>query len=220
VTITVVVADDQHLVRAGLCGILESADDLTVVGEAANGAEAVSAARELRPDVVLMDVRMPGMDGLEATRIIARDTDARVVVLTTFNLDEYVFIALEAGASGFLLKDTPAARLQEAVRVVASGDALLSPSVTRTVIDRLARQPAGPPHRTDARLAGLTPRERETLDLVARGLSNAEIASRLNISAGTVKTHVGHLLTKLDARDRIQLVILAHTAPDGPARPL
>ena len=219
VTHPVVVADDQHLVRAGLCGILESADDLTVVGEAANGAEAVSAVRELRPDVVLMDVRMPGMDGLEATRIIVRDTDARVVVLTTFDLDEYVFTALEAGASGFLLKDTPAARLQEAVRVVASGDALLSP-VGHPHRHRSARPPtAGPPRRADARLAGLTPRERETLDLVARGLSNAEIAGRLNITAGTVKTHVGHLLTKLDARDRIQLVILAHTAPDGPARP-
>jgi DNA-binding NarL/FixJ family response regulator len=219
VTITVVVADDQHLVRAGLSGILDLADDITVVGEASDGREAVSVVRDVRPDVVLMDVRMPEMDGLEATRIIVQDTDARVVVLTTFDLDEYVFTALVAGASGFLLKDTPAAQLQEAVRVVASGEALLSPSVTRTVIDRLAREDAvrrpPAPSTVDPRLTGLTPREAEILGLVARGQSNAEIATQLTITPGTVKTHVSHLLTKLDARDRIQLVILAHTAQPG-----
>ena len=214
-TITVVVADDQHLVRAGLSGILDLADDITVVGEASDGREAVSVVRDVRPDVVLMDVRMPEMDGLEATRIIVQDTDARVVVLTTFDLDEYVFTALVAGASGFLLKDTPAAQLQEAVRVVASGEALLSPSVTRTVIDRLAREDAVRRPPVDPRLTGLTPREAEILGLVARGQSNAEIATQLTITPGTVKTHVSHLLTKLDARDRIQLVILAHTAQPG-----
>jgi DNA-binding NarL/FixJ family response regulator len=211
-TIRIVVADDQDLVRAGLCGILATAEDLVIVGEAATGREAVDVVRERRPDVVLMDVRMPDMDGLAATRLIVRDTDARVVVLTTFDLDEYVIAALEAGASGFLLKDTPSTRLHEAVRIIASGDALLSPSVTRTVIDRL-RTPRE--RRSRASLTGLTPREREILDLVARGMSNAEVAADLHITTGTVKTHVGHLLTKLDARDRIQLVILAH-ADDGP----
>ena len=209
-SVRVVVVDDQDLVRAGLCGILDSADDVVVVGQATNGCDAVSVVCTVRPDIVLMDVRMPDMDGLEATRVIVRDTDARVIVLTTFDLDEYIFAALEAGASGFLLKDTPARQLQEAVRVVASGDALLSPSVTRTVIDRLARDPAARPKPIDPRLDGLTPRERDILALVATGLSNSEVANRLSISEGTVKTHVGHLLTKLDARDRIQLVILVH----------
>ncbi len=208
-TITVVVADDQDLVRAGLCGILDAADDIEVTGEATNGREAVALVREACPDVVLMDVRMPDMDGLEATRAIVRETVARVVVLTTFDLDEYVFAALDAGASGFLLKDTPAAALQEAVRTVASGEALLSPSVTRRVIERLVRAPAPVPPPNDPRLTGLTPREDEILHLVAQGMSNAEIAAQLCISPGTVKTHVGHLLTKLDARDRIQLVLLA-----------
>jgi DNA-binding NarL/FixJ family response regulator len=217
-SVRVVVADDQDLVRAGLCGILDSADDVLVVGEAATGREAVSVVCTMHPDVVLMDVRMPDMDGLEATRVIVRDTNARVIVLTTFDLDEYIFTALEAGASGFLLKDTPARQLQEAVRVVASGDALLSPSVTRTVIDRLARDPGARPRRVNSRLDGLTPREREILALVAAGLSNAEVAERLTISDGTVKTHVGHLLTKLDARDRIQLVILVHAAKPASER--
>jgi DNA-binding NarL/FixJ family response regulator len=212
VTIRVVLADDQSLVRAGFRVLVNSAPDLDVVGEAANGQEVVALTRETKPDVVLMDVRMPDMDGLAATRLIVRDTDARVVVLTTFDLDEYVIAALEAGASGFLLKDTPSTRLHEAVRIIASGDALLSPSVTRTVIDRL-RTPRE--RRSRASLTGLTPREREILDLVARGMSNAEVAADLHITTGTAKTHVGHLLTKLDARDRIQLVILAH-ADDGP----
>jgi DNA-binding NarL/FixJ family response regulator len=208
-TVRVLVAEDQALVRAGLCGIVDTAPDLTVVGEAMTGEEAVELATSAHPDVVLMDVRMPGMDGLEATRRITATTLARVLVLTTFDLDDYVYAALRGGASGFLLKDTPPADLLAAIRVVAAGDALLAPSVTARLIARLASNdaPATPP---DRRLATVTDREHEVLLLVAEGLSNAEIAARLGIGTGTAKTHVAHLLTKLDARDRVQLVILAH----------
>jgi DNA-binding NarL/FixJ family response regulator len=208
VTVRVLVAEDQALVRAGLCGIVGTAADLNVVGEAGTGAEAVELATTQHPDVVLMDVRMPGMDGLEATRRITTATPARVLVLTTFDLDDYVYAALRGGASGFLLKDAPPADLLAAIRVVAAGDALLAPSVTARLIARItaAHLPVSPP---DPRLATVTDREHEVLLLVADGLSNAEIAARLGIGTGTAKTHIAHLLTKLDARDRVQLVILA-----------
>ena len=250
-TLRVVVADDQALVRVGFCGIIAATPGLAVVGEAANGAEAVAAARDARPDVILMDVRMPVMDGIEATRQITGSTDVRVLILTTFDLDQYVFAALRAGASGFLLKDTLPADLINAIRVVAAGDALLAPSVTRRLIGEFARTrpaTAGAPSAAAAStaaasaatvsaatvsavaasaaaasaakacggpeaaraLATLTDREREVLGLVARGMSNAEIAEHLTISPATAKTHVAHLLTKLDARDRIQLVIIAY----------
>ena len=226
--IRVVVADDQALVRVGFCGIISATPGFVVVGEAGNGAEAVEAARRARPDVILMDVRMPVMNGIEATRQITQSTDVRALILTTFDLDEYVFAALRAGASGFLLKDTLPADLLTAIRVVAAGDALLAPSVTRRLIGEFTRTaPAPPPSacgvpsggpssearpgRTADQLARvLTEREREVLTMVARGLSNAEIAEELTISPATAKTHVAHLLTKLDARDRIQLVIMAH----------
>jgi DNA-binding NarL/FixJ family response regulator len=216
VTVRVAIADDQHLIRAGLRGIIEAAPDLTVVAEAATGEEAVEVARDRVPDVMLMDIRMPGMDGLEATRRVVADTSVRVVVLTTFDLDEYIWSAIDAGASGFLLKDTPALDLQQAVRIIADGDALLSPTITRRVIDRLAHEAAGRPRvglPGPPPLGPITHRERDVLDLVAHGLSNAEIAQQLHVSTGTVKTHVSSLLTKLDARDRIQLVILALTSP-------
>jgi DNA-binding NarL/FixJ family response regulator len=230
----VVVADDQALVRVGFCGIIAATPGFTVVGEAGNGAEAVEAARRTRPDVILMDVRMPVMDGIEATRRITASTDVRALILTTFDLDEYVFAALRAGASGFLLKDTLPADLLTAIRVVAAGDALLAPSVTRRLIGEFTRTPpgAGPgpaPAPGAAQGAGqaagqaseagsacdrlqrvLTERELEVLQMVARGMSNAEIAEELTISPATAKTHVAHLLTKLDARDRIQLVIIAY----------
>ncbi|HEY2879790.1 response regulator transcription factor [Nocardioides sp.] len=209
-TLRVAVADDQPLVRAGISGILDAADDLEIVGEAVDGASAVELAAMTEPDVLLMDVRMPGMDGIEATRTIVGRTRTRVIVLTTFDLDEYLFGALQAGASGFLLKDTPAAQLQEAVRIVASGEALLAPGVTRRVIDRLVEQSSTGPPATNA-LTTVTRREREVLDLIAQGLSNAEIAAHLHITHGTVKTHVSSLLGKANARDRIQLAILAHT---------
>jgi DNA-binding NarL/FixJ family response regulator len=262
VTISVAVADDQALVRVGFCGIIAATDGLTVVGEAANGAEAVTVARAAGPDVMLMDVRMPVLDGIEATRQItsaAASADVRVIILTTFDLDEYVFGALRAGASGFLLKDTLPEDLITAIRVVAAGEALLAPSVTRRLISEFARIPAlgteqaGSVVPTDgclplapapawtaaasSRLPGplprggptagtggaassqagrltslLTERECEVLRLVAAGLSNAEIAEHLRISPATAKTHVAHLLTKLDARDRVQLVILAYQA--------
>jgi DNA-binding NarL/FixJ family response regulator len=226
-TLRVVVADDQALVRVGFCGIISATPGLEVVGEAANGAEAVEAAREAKPDVILMDVRMPIMDGIEATRQITASTGVRVLILTTFDLDEYVYAALRAGASGFLLKDTLPADLLNAIRVVAGGDALLAPSVTRRLIGEFARSAsfasATRPEVKAAAAAGatacaanaqralgvLTDREREVLELVARGMSNAEIADHLTISPATAKTHVAHLLTKLDSRDRIQLVILA-----------
>jgi DNA-binding NarL/FixJ family response regulator len=210
--IRVLVADDQTLVRAGFRVLVESAPDLEVVGEAGDGVEAVELARRELPDVVLMDIRMPRMDGLEATRrIVALDRaeGIRVLVLTTFDLDEYVYEALRAGASGFLLKDTPPADLLAAIRVVAAGDALLAPGVTRRLIAEFARRPE-PSAVTPAALAALTDREREVLALVARGLSNAEIAELLVVSGATAKTHVSRVLTKLHARDRAQLVMLAY----------
>ena len=210
--IRVLVADDQTLVRAGFRVLVESAPDLEVIGEAGDGVEAVELARRELPDVVLMDIRMPRLDGLEATRrIVALDQaeHVRVLVLTTFDLDEYVYAALRAGASGFLLKDTPPAELLAAIRVVAGGDALLAPSVTRRLIAEFARRPE-PSAVTPAELATLTDREREVLALVARGLSNAEIAELLVVSGATAKTHVSRVLAKLGARDRAQLVMLAY----------
>ncbi|MFF1724801.1 response regulator [Streptomyces sviceus] len=205
-TVRVAVADDQALVRAGLCGIIGTAPDLAVVGQAATGAEAVALARDTHPDVVLMDVRMPDMDGIQASRLITATGTVRVLMLTTFDLDEYVYGALRAGASGFLLKDAAPADLLAAIRVVAAGDALLAPGITRRLIKEFAARSAPEPTMP----AGITTREREVLVLVAQGLSNSEIARHLHITHGTAKTHVGHLLTKLGARDRVQLVVLAH----------
>jgi DNA-binding NarL/FixJ family response regulator len=227
VTTRVVVADDQELVRTGLAGIIDTAADLRVVGQAGTGREAIELTQQHRPDVVLMDVRMPDLDGIAATQIITAGSAARVLILTTFDLDEYVYAALRAGASGFLLKDTPPPDLIAAIRVVAAGDALLAPQVTRRLINTFAAQasatgPAPPDSggwtRRVGRLNAITDREQQVLSLVAEGLSNSEIGARLHITAGTVKTHVAHLLTKLDARDRIQLVILAHRASLVPAR--
>jgi DNA-binding NarL/FixJ family response regulator len=211
-TIQVVVADDQTLVRAGFRLLVDSAADLQVVGEAVDGAEALELARRERPDVVLMDIRMPRMDGLEATRHITADetlAGVRVLVLTTFDLDEYVYQALRAGASGFLLKDTPPAELLAAIRVVAGGDALLAPGITRRLIAEFARRP-DPTRVAPAALQALTGRERVVLGLVARGLSNAEIAEQLVVSPATSKTYVSRLLAKLGARDRAQLVTMAY----------
>jgi DNA-binding NarL/FixJ family response regulator len=205
----IVVADDHEVVRAGFAALLDTQPDFTVLGTAADGAQAVRTCRELRPDVVLMDVRMPGTDGIEATRQLAlADQAPRVLILTTFDLDEYVFDALRAGASGFLLKDVTAEQLFAGVRVVASGDALLTPGVTRRLISEFARirPPAAPP----PTLANLTPRETEVLRLVAEGLSNTEIAARLVVTEDTVKTHVSRLLAKLGLRDRTQAVITAY----------
>jgi DNA-binding NarL/FixJ family response regulator len=214
-TIRVLLADDQELVRAGFRMILETQADIRVVGEAADGVEAVAATRRLQPDVVLMDIRMPNLDGLHATRqVVAARSGSRVVILTTFDLDEYVYQALTAGASGFLLKNAPPEQLIGAVRVVAAGDALLSPSITRRVIEQFAQLP--PPGGSDA-LAGLTERERQVLQLIARGLSNAEIAAELFVSEATVKSHVAHLLAKLQLRDRVQAVVLAYES--GLVRP-
>jgi len=213
VTVRVLVVDDQPLIRAGFHKVVEARPDLKVVGEAADGAEAIEQAGRLAPDVVLMDVRMPGMDGLEATRRLAGPGVAapvRVLILTTFDLDEYVYAALRAGASGFLLKDAPPEELAAAIRVVAAGDALLAPSVTRRLIQRFAGQ-AVPPSPVDARALGsLTSREAEVLRLLARGLSNAEIAQELIVGDTTVKSHVAHLLMKLGLRDRVQAVVLAY----------
>jgi DNA-binding NarL/FixJ family response regulator len=210
--IRVLVADDQELVRTGFCVILEAADEITVVAEAANGAEAVLAAAEHQPDVILMDVRMPEMDGLEATRQITggnRLGMPRVVMLTTFDLDDYVYEALRAGASGFLLKDAPRHDLIAAVKTAAVGNALLAPSVTMRLIDAFARRPAQTLP-APSRLASLTARERDILLRLARGLTNAEIAADLVVSEATVKSHVGNLLAKLGLRDRVQAVILAY----------
>lgn len=209
-TIRVLVADDQGMVRSGFSILLNAQPDIEVVGEAVNGQEAVARVADLCPDVILMDVRMPVMDGLQATRqIAAADGAPRILVLTTFDLDDYVYEALRAGASGFLLKDASAGELAAAVRVVASGDALLAPGVTRRLIAEFARLGA-PRAASRKNLDDLTERETEVLALVARGMSNAEIAEELTISPATAKTHVAHLLTKLDARDRIQLVIIAY----------
>jgi DNA-binding NarL/FixJ family response regulator len=214
VTIRVVIADDQVLIRSGLRGIVETAGDLTVVGEAATGLQAVDEVVRLRPDVVLMDIRMPELDGIAATeRLTAAGCATRVLVLTTFDLDEYVYGALRAGASGFLLKDTPPADLHAAIRVVAGGDALLAPKVTRRLIATFTGATATP---TTSELNVLTDRERQVLGLVAEGLTNAEIGERLFIAPGTAKVHVARLLYKLGARDRVQLVIIAHRAGVAP----
>jgi DNA-binding NarL/FixJ family response regulator len=210
--IRVGVAEDQALVRSGFVALLRSDPEIEVVGEAADGLAALSLARSTAPDVMLMDIRMPGIDGVEATRRICAAPEtagARVLVLTMFDADATVYAALRAGASGFLLKDTPPADLLAAIRVVAAGEALLAPSVTRRVIAEFARLP--PPSRTaPADLAGITDRERDVLELVARGLNNHEIAGHLHLGAGTVKTHVSRLLAKLNARDRTQLVVVAY----------
>jgi DNA-binding NarL/FixJ family response regulator len=208
--IRVLVADDQALVRAGFRAILEAQEDLEVVGEAADGGEAVTIAREVRPDVVLMDVRMPGVDGIEATRRLVLDGDApRVLMLTTFDLDEYVYEAMKAGASGFLLKDAPRDQLVGAVRTVAAGDALLAPALVRRLIEDFVRRPP-PGARSPTDLAELTERELEVLALIARGLANTEIAAQLFLSEATVRTHVSHILAKLGLRDRVQAVVLAY----------
>jgi DNA-binding NarL/FixJ family response regulator len=212
VTIRVLLADDQTLVRSGFRELLGRTDGIEVIGEASDGAAAVERARADRPDVVLMDIRMPVMDGLEAARAIAADpklADVRVIMLTTFDLDEYVFEALRAGASGFLLKDVEPDDLRSAVRVVAGGEALLSPSVTRRLIAEFVSQPGRRRH-SPAELEELTDREREVMGLVATGLTNEEIAERLVISPATAKTHVSRILLKLGARDRTQLVVLAY----------
>ena len=207
--IRVALADDQRLVRAGFRMIVESQPDMQVAGEAADGQEAIDLVRRERPDVVLMDIRMPRVDGLEATRKVAGTT--RVVILTTYELDEYVFDALSAGASGFLLKAAPPEDLVRAIREVASGDALLAPSVTRRLIEEFAKRPE-PSGRRPRELDSLTEREVEVLREVARGLNNREIAKKLHVSETTIKTHVAHLLDKLDLRDRVQAVILAYEA--------
>ena len=214
-SIRVLLADDQELVRSGFRMILQTQTDLEVVGEAGDGVEAVAATRRLQPQVVLMDIRMPNLDGLQATKqIVAAGSGSRVVILTTFDLDEYVYQALVAGASGFLLKNAPPEQLISAVRVVAAGEGLLAPSITRRVIEQFTRLPG--PGGTDA-LGGLTKRERAVLTLIARGMSNAEIAAELFVSDATVKSHVGHLLAKLQLRDRVQAVVLAYES--GLVRP-
>jgi DNA-binding NarL/FixJ family response regulator len=213
-TITVLLADDQALVRGGLRLIVNTQDDMHVVGEASDGREAIELARRLRPDIVLMDIRMPHLDGLEATRQLSSDqalAATRLLILTTFDLDAYVYEALRAGASGFLLKDAPPEQLVEAIRIVARGDALLAPSITRRLIERFLRQPPLAPAGSRP-LHQLTAREREVLDLIAHGLSNSEIAVRLYLTEATVKTHVAHIYRKLGLRDRAQAVVYAHEA--------
>ncbi len=207
--ITVLIVDDQRLLRAGFRVILGTEPDIAVVAEAADGLEAIEAARRLAPSVVLMDIRMPNLDGLAAARVILAETDCRVLILTTFDSDEYVYSALRAGASGFLLKDAPREQLIAAVRSVASGDALIDPSITRRLIQQftLATRPST---EDPAELESLTPRERDVLRLVAQGLSNAEIASRLTVEESTAKSHVGRILMKLQLRDRVQAVVLAY----------
>jgi RNA polymerase sigma factor (sigma-70 family) len=218
VTTRVLIVDDQSLVRAGFRMILEAEEDIEIVGEAADGLTAVLAARETEPDVILMDVRMPNVDGLEATRRLleGKESGPRILILTTFDLDEYVYEALRAGASGFLLKDVPPEQLLAGVHVVARGDALLDPAITRSVIEEFAARPAVRRELAD-KLDELTPREREVFSLVARGLSNAEIARELVVSEGTVKSHVAHVLLKLGLRDRVQSVIYAYES--GVAQP-
>jgi DNA-binding NarL/FixJ family response regulator len=208
VTIRVIVADDQSMVRAGFRMLLSREEDIDVVAEASNGLEAVEKAERFHPDVILMDIRMPELDGLEATRrILATDNGARILVLTTFNLDEYVYEALRAGASGFVLKDDPPEQLIAAIHTVAGGDALLSPTVTKRVINQFTRIPRfAPPKELD----DLSERERDVFRLIARGLSNAEIGQELYISDTTVKTHITHILQKLNLRDRVQVVVLAY----------
>jgi DNA-binding NarL/FixJ family response regulator len=216
--IKVLLADDQRLVRAGFSSILQDEEDMSVVGEVSNGEEALAACRELRPDVVLMDIRMPGMDGLEASRRIASDprlTDVRVVILTTFDLDDYIYEALRAGATGFLVKDTDPEELLQAVRVAARGDALISPAITRRLIAEFAGRVKAPG--PSPSLNALTEREREVMELVAAGLTNDEIAHRLVLSPATAKTHVSRIMSKLRARDRSQLVIMAYES--GMVRP-
>jgi DNA-binding NarL/FixJ family response regulator len=208
----VLIADDQSLVRAGFRMILEAEPDFEVVGEASDGLTAVLAARETEPDVILMDVRMPNVDGLEATRRLleGKEEGPRILILTTFDLDEYVYEALRAGASGFLLKDTPPEQLVEAIRVIAGGDALLSPSITRRVISEFVRRPPASVRQSPEGLDDLTARELEVLRLIARGLSNAEIAAEAYVSETTVKTHVARILMKLRLRDRVQAVVFAY----------
>jgi len=215
---SVVIADDQALVRVGLRKILESEPDLTVAGEAEDGSDAVAATRRLRPDVVLMDIRMPVLDGIEATRrIVAAGAGTRVLMLTTFGLDTYVYDALRAGASGFMLKDAPPEEIVAGVRIIANGDALLAPAVTRSVIEEFVRRDAPAPAALPPAVEELTPREREVLDLLAAGLSNPEICARLVISEATAKTHVARILQKLGVRDRVQVVIYAYES--GLVRP-
>jgi DNA-binding NarL/FixJ family response regulator len=210
-TIRVVLADDQPLVRAGLRVLIADHPDIEVVAEASTGTEAVRVTRNLRPDVVMMDIRMPGMDGIEAMRMImADDTAARVIILTTFDHDDYVYAALQAGASGFLVKDMALDDILIAIRVVAAGDALIAPGVTRRLIEDFAARPRPRPARRPAALEGITDREREVLTLVGQGMSNAEIAAHLYISTATAKAHVARLLAKLAARDRVHLVIAAY----------
>ena len=206
------IVDDQSLVRAGFRMILDAEPEIEVVGEASDGLEAVLAARQMEPDVILMDVRMPNVDGLEATRRLldGRDEGPRILILTTFDLDEYVYEALRAGASGFLLKDTPPEQLVEAIMIVARGDALLAPSITRRVIEEFVRRPPASARKAPPELAELTTREREMLGYIAKGLSNAEIARAAFVSETTVKTHVAHILMKLRLRDRVQAVVYAY----------
>ena len=211
--IRVLLADDQALIRMGFRMVLDAEADIEVVGEAADGAAAITQAKALNPDLVLMDIRMPGVNGIEATAEITRTLDTKVLILTTFDLDEYAFGGLRAGASGFLLKDTRPAELIEAIRTVASGEAVVSPRITRRMLEMFAGQlPSGATAsgQVDPRIASLTPRETEILCLVARGMSNAEIAAELVVSATTVKTHVGSVLAKLGVRDRVQAVVVAY----------
>lgn len=209
-TLRVVIADDQALVRAGFRLILDNQPDIEVVGEACDGQETIAVWRRLRPDVILMDIRMPRLDGLETTRRIMPEAgDSRILILTTFDLDEYVYAALRAGASGFLLKDVSPEQLIAAVRQIGVGDALLAPSITRRLVERFARPTALPAASTSA-ISTLTTREQEVLKLIARGLSNAEVAATMFLGEATVKTHVAHILTKLDIRDRVQAVVVAY----------